>query len=69
MRDETKKLNIEGLENRVAPFTIYTEPTGDDPVGTGGDPIADPGVSGGSVVPDQPGNSDPNRKKLWHENQ
>ncbi|HET9481297.1 MAG TPA: hypothetical protein VFP98_06025 [Candidatus Polarisedimenticolia bacterium] len=63
---EQKKLGAEDLEKRSAPFTLYEEPIGDEPVGD---------VGGGGTLPsdpapaDQPGNSDGNRSKLYKENQ
>ena len=63
---EARKLGIEELERRAAPMAIVDvdqqepEPTGGDtsePVGGGDD--------GGGLAPDQPGNSDGHRAKIW----
>src|SRR5262245_8401425 len=65
---EARKLGIEELERRVAPSVFVDDPVLKTSEPTGGD---DPSAGGGvppEVVPDQPGNSDGNRDKLWHEN-
>lgn len=68
---ETKKLEAEELEKRVAPLVIYDTPEkkmpqDSEPVGGGG---GLPDGTGGPSFSDQPGNSDDHRDKLWHENQ
>ena len=60
MEKDTKKLDAEELEKRVAPMAlVYTEPTNQDPTapGTGtGDPGTPPAA-------DQPGGSDGHRSR------
>jgi len=52
---DTKKLDAEELEKRVAPMAlVYTEPTNPDP----NSPTTTPTTS----TPDQPGNSDGHRQ-------
>jgi len=55
--EKKRNLEVEELENRVAPITVvYSDPVEPDPTapGTGGDP---------SATPDQPGNSDLHRQR------
>lgn len=58
---ELKNLKSEALEQRVAPILVYQEDPTQDPTGSGGGGSSEP------AVPDQPGNSDGNRRKLWHQ--
>ena len=70
VQKEARKLGIEELERREAPVLMDVPDGGDAPApdpGTG-----DGGGSGGGTIPevaDQPGNSDGQRSKLYHENQ
>ena len=59
MEKETKDLNAEELEKRVAPMAlVYTEPTNQDPTAPGSG-TGDPGTQSGA---DQPGKSDGHRQ-------
>ena len=61
---ETKKLDAELLEKRMAPFgTVMDQEVPDEPGGTTG------GGGGVSVPADEPGNSDGHRDKPFWKNE